>query len=567
MIHFLAALLCVATLQQAEPPARDRPAATGTIRGHVIAADSGQPMPRASVSLIAQESPAGRGMVKPDEATTDDQGGFQISGLPPGDYRVLVAPGDYAAQYLPSWPGVPWGELPPLIRLAAGQVFDTASIALARGGVIAGRVTDAGGAPLARVSVHGFQVRPSVMPLDRMRDVQQTDDLGQFRLYGLRPGEYLVYVDSGSPTAGMSSGAAPEARDRFGFLTTFYPGAIDESAAQRVIVRAAGESSGVDIRMAYGRLARVAGTITDSRGDAVTGTMGYLVRAAQRPGSASSASSAAFTTDEQGRFHVSNVPPGAYRITLRRRPDVLEANPGLLESASVPIRISGPDVEVRVVTAPGAAITGQIVFDPEPESPPPLRSLRVSVRSGSVEQPCDLPSPPNPIITSDLGFALKELGCPYLVRAELTGSSYVLKSVTLQTGEDITNVPRQFTTGDRVTIMLSSRTSTIDGRVLDAGGKAVPGGAVMTFDQDRSAWIAGGTGLRQAAVDGDGHFRVAGLLAGTYYIVAASRERLGAPAGFGPDFFEELSRSATVVTLGDNEHRSVDLKMAAPGGQ
>lgn len=557
----LAALLLITAQSQVaqdRAPARDRPAETGTIRGRVVAGDSGAPIGRATITLTRQETSSGRSYANRDRAVSDDQGAFQITGLPAADYGILVTPSEHSAQYLATMYGAtagPWSGLPPPIHVAAGQIFDAGAIRLPRAGVIAGRVTDTAGIPLARVQIHAFQLSPWGAPNELRRPGLLTDDLGQFRLYGLTGGEYVVYADTGASPGAMPKSGDDDA-ERFGFLTTFFPATGDEAAAERVRVRP-GPDALVEIRMAYGRLARVSGTVTDSRGSAVTGATGYLVRAAQR---VAGAGAAEFTTDDKGRFQLSNVSPGAYRLTLRRRPNVFEANPGLVEAASVPISVTGPDLDVPVVTAPGATITGRIVFDPEPDVPPAAGSVRASVTIGNPDPSCEASATASPVIGSDLTVTFHDLMCAYLVRA--TGpAGAALKTVTLGTGEVITDTPTRFANGDRVTILLSSRTSTIEGRVVDERGTPVAGAGVLTFGQDRSTWISAGSGVRRATSGADGRFRITGLFAGSYYILAAPGERLSALPGFGAGFFEDLSRDATLVEVGDADHRTIELKV------
>ncbi|PYR54904.1 MAG: hypothetical protein DMF91_25610 [Acidobacteria bacterium] len=77
---------------QQQQPARDTsaqknaPTPTGSIAGHVAAADNGKPVKRAGVVVTASELP-GRGA-----AMTDENGGFEINELPAGRYRAASSP-------------------------------------------------------------------------------------------------------------------------------------------------------------------------------------------------------------------------------------------------------------------------------------------------------------------------------------------------------------------------------------------------------------------------------------------------------------------------------------------
>ena len=130
-------------------------------------------------------------MVRPRQATTDMQGAFEFTGVAAGTYRIQASPNQFSPQYLgmayggtkPSGPGSM--DIGQPIQLAEGQSFDKAVIALPRGGVITGRVTDENAEPLARVQVYTLYFPPGSARGMRMGSGSQTDDLGQFRIYGL----------------------------------------------------------------------------------------------------------------------------------------------------------------------------------------------------------------------------------------------------------------------------------------------------------------------------------------------------------------------------------------------
>src|SRR5204863_4311386 len=114
--------------------------------------------------------------------------------LPAGRYSVSVSRNGYVAlqfgQQRPFESGKP-------LELANGQTADKIDFALPRGGVIAGRITDEVGEPLAGTGVRAmrYQYQPEgqrrLMPVGTIFGIV-TDDLGQFRVYGLMPGSYVV---------------------------------------------------------------------------------------------------------------------------------------------------------------------------------------------------------------------------------------------------------------------------------------------------------------------------------------------------------------------------------------
>lgn len=554
---------------------RPDPTGTSIIRGRVVTADSGRPVRRANVNLMpmppAGPTPPGVSnaasvnMARPRSGTTDLQGMFEFSGLPAGRYRIMASAGQYAAGYLgiaygakkPLGPGM--GELGATIELAEGQRFDKAIIALPRGAVISGRVGDENGDPMARVQVHGLFYAPGSTRGQRMGMNAQTDDLGQFRLYGLVPGDYVIVAEAREPTF-VPPNAPPQADpDPVGFMTTYYPGTPDEAAAQRVRAGLGADTTGVEIRMATGRLFRISGTVTDSQGRTGARVSGQLAR---RVGSMTSGFG--FSTDAQGRFQMQNIPPGDYRVVVRGRPAGGEPRRGdPPEMASVPITVNSDLEGLLVMTSPGATITGQVTFEyGPPELPPGQQSfqMRVTGMMGDPAGSMGMSSPPPALVTPDLTFTMKGLHGELLLRSN--GPGMYLKSVTVG-GRDVTDTPREFKNGEQVTLVMSTRAATIEGTITDATGKPVVEAAVLVFSDDKAAWRPNATRTRRGGADATGKYRVTGLLAGRYLVVALPRARLNIPtASQDAAFFEQLAKEATPFVVGDDEQRQVDLKLA-----
>ena len=576
------------------------PTGTGVIRGRVVAADTGNPIRRAMVNLSPIAPPpapsgGGRGvsgqvlltpgavsnpsvqasaslsssLARPRQAITDSQGGFEFTLLPAGSYRVMASANQYSPQYLgmaygakkPNGPGS--FDIGQPIQLADGQAFNKAVIALPRGGVITGRVTDENGEPLTRVQVYSVFFPPGASRGMRMGGGNQTDDLGQFRIYGLQPGEHAVVAEATRYNF-VSPNAPPETEEeKIGFVTTYYPGTTDEGAAQRVRARIGTETQGIEIRLVQDRLYHVSGTVVDSQGQPLPRVNGQVMR--RTPGMTGS-SSFGFNTDEKGQFQMRNVPSGNYRLIIRQtRPYTPgpgpQTDPG--EMAVMPLTIAGADLDnLMVVTTPGVTITGQVVFE---QGPPTTTggTVRVMATLGNPDEMAGVPSPQPAVMRPDLTFTMKGLLGDHMLRA--SGPNQYLKSVTVG-AEDITDTPREFKTGDRVTITLTSRASTVEGTVADASGAASADAGILIFSDDKAAWRFNSARLRRSTVDANGHFRIPGLMPGRYFVAALPRERLNMPMGGDPAFFEELSKVATSLTIGEDEERKVDLKIVAGKG-
>ncbi len=592
------------------------PAGTAIIRGRVLASDTGSPIRRATVNLqllpptvppagtagspgaglaatgaVSAAQPAritqlqsimvngaqtvtsgpSQGFGRPHSATTDAQGAFEFKDLPAGSYRVTASPGSYSAQYL----SISYGgkkaigagsyDAGQTIQLADGQAFEKAIIALPRGSVITGRVTDEDGNALARVQVYTVLFTPGSGRGMRTGGFGQTDDLGQFRLYGLVPGDYTVVAEARGNTFVPPNAPLETEEDKIGFMTTFYPGTADEGAAQRVRVRAAAETSGIEIRMTTGRLFHISGMVTDSQGAAGTRFNGSL---SQRSKFGNGSTSFGFSTDQDGHFQMRNVAPGTYRLTVRAMRQSMmgaiggpqgQADQG--EFATLTLAVNADLDNLVITTSPGVTITGQNVYDggpPQVTSQQPPQPLRINAQYGD---PADgmggVPTPQPATVGPDLTFTMKGLMGEYLLR---TGGQNLLGGA-----EDITDTPREFKQGEHVTLVIGSRASTVEGNLTDDKGAPVTEATLMLFSEDKSSWRMNSVRTHRAGPDQTGHFRFMGILPGRYLVIATPRERLNVPF---PDssFFEDLAKDATSLVVGEDEQRQVDLKVSGGGG-
>src|SRR5262245_41287648 len=166
---------------------RDRaqavPQGTASIAGRILTADTGRPVKRARVFVTG----TGRGG---HSDVTDDQGRYQITNLPADSYTITASKAGFVdavyGQRRPQQPGTP-------VEIADNQAVANIDVRLIRGGVVTGRVLDEDGEALARalVTVQRYQYVRGERQLTPAGG-DQTDDRGQYRVFGLPPGEYYV---------------------------------------------------------------------------------------------------------------------------------------------------------------------------------------------------------------------------------------------------------------------------------------------------------------------------------------------------------------------------------------
>lgn len=240
-IHFLSALaLGVTVLAQSVPD----------IEGVVLENGTNRAMANVQVSLTP-ESPSRvlygattyRAPTALKTVVTDKDGRFIATGLPPGRYRLSTALEGFvflrpdrlkASRDIGVW-----------VQVGAGQTVRGVELKMVREGTISGRVLDVTGQPIpgnaASVTLQRYTYDengnrrlawvPGISYPNAAGSFLRMNDRGEYRFYGLPPGEYFLTV-SGSDFA-MTTGRIRK--------TTYYPGVTDEARAEPIRVDAGQE--------------------------------------------------------------------------------------------------------------------------------------------------------------------------------------------------------------------------------------------------------------------------------------------------------------------------------------
>jgi protocatechuate 3,4-dioxygenase beta subunit len=310
----IAALL--AALSFSQTPA---PAATGRLSGRVTAEGNNAPVAGARVMvfpMMRTAMPPSGPMAVPPQAMTDQDGRFVFNSVAPGEYRIDVQKTGFASLMDPS-------TRPRTYTVAAGQALDNISVVLQKGAVISGKVLDQKGEPvtdarvmaLRRITPPGASTAPPRLIPAPMQGPQQTNDIGEYRVAGLPPGEYFL---AASPRAlGFAGpGAASTTGNGGGALTTtttYYPGTADQAGAQAITVAAGAEVSNIVFTLQSAPAYRVSGMVVDENGAPIAHAM-VMLMIDPRSGMMFMGPGGNAQTGDDGRFSIGDVAPGAYRL-------------------------------------------------------------------------------------------------------------------------------------------------------------------------------------------------------------------------------------------------------------
>jgi 5-hydroxyisourate hydrolase-like protein (transthyretin family) len=172
---------------------------SGKISGHVFRSDTGAPLNKTSVTLLGAQQTAGFGQVEKTESVrTVQDGSYSFTDIGPGNYTLHFEKTGYVGQFYGQTGPLPVGSS---IKVSPMQNLDNLDVHLNPAGVISGTIYDEDNEPLEGIQVSAIQLRYSKGGHQQEAPVTgtRTDDLGDFRLSGLTPGEY--YVKTGGLTA------------------------------------------------------------------------------------------------------------------------------------------------------------------------------------------------------------------------------------------------------------------------------------------------------------------------------------------------------------------------------
>ena len=332
----------------------------------------------------------------------------------------------------------------------------------------------------------------------------------------------------------------------------------------------------MDLRTSLVPLSRVSGLVTM---DGTPVTSGALQLSLRPAGGGAGAIVNVFNTRAgvDGRFAFANVPPGDYRAFARLQP-AAPASPGTPPAqhyAIADVNIRGTDIaDVALALTDGATLSGHVVFEGLPGLPADIGSVRVSVRPTPASA---VPYTPDTITTdAHADFAIPGLAPgKYRLFVQVPNNNVTqapdwYAKAAMINGADAFDVPFEVAPGQvvkNVSLLLTDDEQEIDGHVRDTGLAPIADANVVVFPADRRFWFQGSRRIVVRQTDAQGAFvfgESAALPVGDYLVAAVPAMALGPNDQFNPAVLDALSRSATRVTLGTNDTKTVDLGIKAP---
>lgn len=530
-------------------------------------------------------------------AITDDAGGFAFTSLPGGRYSVVAAKAGYVPMAFGS--KRPGGAGTPVF--VAEGALASADVALPKGSVLTGTVRDEFGRPAPGVTVTALRFRMSAQTGERtlqsavMGSAGQvvpgytpdafpgtavTDDRGDYRIYGLAAGEYVVSASArrpmdnplastevhqttaadvqraqqllqgtgvaGAATAQPGSGQAA-APVRVDFVPVYHPASTVRSDAATITLGVGEERTGIDVALRLVSTATVYGTVLAPDGSPIGGVQ----VAVMEPTSTSGGVFRTLRSGLDGEFAIGGIPPGRYLVQASAYPSG--------DSGQLEVVVDGRDVPASLTLVPGVSISGRIVFDGTTPPPPFNTVLTLLWRR------------PQPLFG---GYGVDHLPGGRLVLSRVPAGMYtlringrppagwILRSVMLN-GVDVSDIPfevRPHEDLDGFVITLTDRPAEISGTLQTGEGEPAPGYVLVVFSADPQYWVAGTRRTQQVRPDATGRFVARDLPAGDYLIAAVTDLEDG--QWHDRVFLAELAASGPIrITLAEGDRKVQDIRI------
>jgi len=521
-------LLAQAAAVTPQTPPETPPEKKATVEGRVVKAGTGEPLKKARLTLFGAEpstsSAAGSGY----GATSDANGRYVIRDVEPGRYRLTAERNGYV-RLAYGQRGFGPNRQGATLTLSEGQRMKDVDFRLIQGGAIVGKIVDEENEPLGRVSVQAvrfayLQGGRRMLPMGS----SSTNDLGEYRLFGLSPGRYLVRatpigVPDYVPAPQELAGLAEE-----GYVPLFYQSTADAARATQIEVGSGTEVRGIDFILTQSKVVRVRGHVVDPQSSGpIRQAMVMLMRRGSSSFMFDMRGSVPVQANRGNTFELRGVAPGEYVIIAQVMRD------RQLFVARQDLDVGSSNVENVVLTiSPGVEIRGTARL--EGTAKVDLSAVRIGL------QPREM----NPMASSgmaqvkeDGAFTFQSVGKDYFRVAVFAAPPDVyLKSArmgeddVLENGLDMT---RREVAGV-LDLVFSQEGGKAEGVVLNDKNDPVSGATVVLVPDSRKR--SQEHLFKSASTDQNGRFTLQSIPPGEYKLFAW--EDVDQGAWFDPEFLK-----------------------------
>jgi protocatechuate 3,4-dioxygenase beta subunit len=512
------------------------------ISGMVVKLAGNEPLRNTTVELQGLED-----LAHTISVVTDVGGRFELKGIDPGRYRLkAIRTGFVTQEYGQKTPNDPGAE----IRLSPGQSLRDLLFRLIPWGIIAGRVLDEEGEPLPWAQVSALrEVYSNGKRKLSPEALVPTNDLGEYRLFGLKPGKYFIcakykpglhVVGRGEVREDAAEDSGPE------FAPIYYPNSPDPARASTITLKAGEEFRSVEIPLRAVTMYHIHGRVYNLVAGRRSST-GVVIMLEQRNSNVTWGSPDYQSTVEasDGSFEIAGVLPGSYTLTG------LWSEDGRRYQARQSVEVGNADVESANLTiATGIAIPGRIVWDGKPS----MDRDEFLASIAPTDSRISFNSPARVVGSS---FVLKDV-FDGTYRLSVMGQSKDCYVQSIRYGSNEA-VEAGFTvvrgTQSSLEVTISSRGARVEGAVTDQDKLPITGvWVVLVPDQarrDQSHLY------HKVATDQFGHYLLRGIAPGDYKLFCWDEVEDG--AWEDPDFLRAYEDRGQKISVENADRKNADV--------
>lgn len=538
--------LALAAFPQGAPP-------TGSISGRIADPVNNAPVPGVTVSTITHSNLDGSGVALSPASetvsfTSDAQGRYKLSGLPPGRYLVFATANTRFASRV--------------VSLGPGQDLSAVDLEFPSPAAIAGRVLDENGEPVPHASVSLLTRRYESGILRVIsRATARADDRGVYEFDNLDPGlAYLLLAQLRNPVLDPVSHVPidPKARKPTA-VPSFYPSADSIDAAAPVVPLPGQRLEGIDIR-----LPSSPSRCLDAALDAPQARrpLHFLIQPDALQVSAGLPPLGG-VAPSGGGLRICGLAEAQYRLEALQFPDPESGIPPLFGASLV--LIGHQDVRgVRVVALPGIPLPIDAAWQGDPPDHPPEARVSIDltpsdrIRLSGETLHAALPLPGSFNLPSVL------MG-PYLVRTSVTGPRLYIASITYG-GNDVSRLSANIgaaASGAVLHVTVASGGGSASVTAVDHDGKPIPNATVAIFPTGASSEAELAASLNSGQADQYGAYASPTLPPSSYYLYALPPGTdLSVPATLSA-LFQSRRAQAHEIAIAKNQDAALTLEVAA----
>jgi hypothetical protein len=374
-----------------------------------------------------------------------------------------------------------------------------------------------------------------------------TNDLGEYRLFNLPPGKYLLSAGyEMSQAVGLAMARAMGSRERReGLTTTYYPGTSDPLQAATINVEPGVEIRSMDFSIRPSGIFHIRGHVSGlGPGPAGFGGAVMLRQGNSRLTAAMPERTAAVKT-EDGTFDIDQVASGSYEIIA------IEFAGDTPRATHRPVEVGGADVDgVDLAFEPGVTITGHLRWEDKAAAPnfPLVVSLEQDEQAFSIH--------PTAEVQPDGSFELKNVSADsYWVNVTGPAPDAYLKTARYGSSDALGNF--RVNSGSDATLELigSARGAHIQGVVMNSDPVPVSGVWITLIPEDSNQ-----KRLHQSVRSrANGKYEFRGVAPGNYTLF--SWDNIEEHEWDDPEFLKPFKSQGVSIRVTEGETKTADLTL------